>query len=58
MVIGENKKYLSCLLTLKVGSSPADLPGYNLSAEGIEVLKKYGIDKVLTVDDVLKNKTL
>ena len=54
VVIGDQKKYLTCLLTLKVDSDPETLePKKELSPATTDWCKEIGVDGAKTIDDLL-----
>ena len=54
MVIGDQKKYLSCLLTLKVDADPETMePKKELATATTDWCKEIGADGAKTIDDLL-----
>ena len=54
MVVGDQKKYLSCLLTLKVDADPETLePKKDLAPVTSDWCKEIGADGAKTIDDIL-----
>lgn len=54
MLIGDQRKFISCMLSLKTTTIPADLPNRELDPDLINWFKKEGID-VTTVDEAVIN---
>ena len=49
MVIGDQKKFVSCLLTFRVNSDPSEAPSHDLHPECINIMAKLGITGLKTV---------
>jgi long-chain-fatty-acid--CoA ligase ACSBG len=58
MVIGDQKKFVSALMTLRVTSTPAEKPNYDLQPEALAELEKVGIKGVKTVQEAIASKEL
>jgi len=54
MLVGDNRKFIACLLTFRVTTLASELPGENLSQEAIEYLRREGIDNITTVHEALE----
>ena len=57
MVVGDRKKFLSCLLTMKVDADPDTMePKQDLAPAAADWCKEVGAESVKTVDDVLLDR--
>lgn len=55
MLIGDQMKFISALLTFRVTTNAMEQPGNELQPEAIDYLAKVGIKGVKTVDQVINN---
>lgn len=57
MVVGDQRKYLTCLITLKVKPDPTTLqPTRFLETSVLEILRSHGMEEVETVDQLLASE--
>lgn len=58
IVIGDRRKYLVAILTLKTTGMATDLPVYTLAEDAKENLKKYGCIDLINVQEALNDPLL
>ena len=58
MLVGDQKKFISCLLSFKVDSDTSVLPSDKLHPEAIEELEKLGLKGIKTVQEAMASPEL
>lgn len=56
MLVGDARKFISALVTLRVDSLAMDMPSRNLAPEAIDYFAKHGITGLKTVEDAIADK--
>lgn len=56
VLIGDQRKFISCLITLRPDSLASEIPSNNLAPEAIEYFQKNGIVDVTTIDQAIVNE--
>lgn len=58
MLIGDQKKFISALVTFKVTSPPTEAPNKEILFEAMEEMEKFGVKGVKTVEQAMANEKL